>query len=325
MKELFAGILTHAEQGEDLVLVSILSSSGSAPRGKGAQMLVGKPGRLCGTIGGGNVEYLAERRALELLEEKRSERQFFPLHEGDGEIGMVCGGEVEVWLQFVDAGDGCWSALARKVLEYLSAQKAGWLVQMLDGSPAQLWEETPPRNEKMLALPLPIGERAVIFGGGHCSQALVPILKAVDFRVTVMECRREFASSALFPDAEEIICGDYCRISEYLTLTEEDYVVVLTSGHTFDLEVEDQVLRYPLAYVGVIGSRKKTAAVNAALRERGISEEALRRVHTPIGTPIKAVTPAEIAVSIAGEMICERAMRREARGEETGRGCPMHE
>ena len=94
---------------------------------------------------------------------------------------------------------------------------------------------------------------------------------------------------------------------------------------SIDLEVEDQVLRYPLAYVGVIGSRKKTAAVNAALRESGISEEALRRVHTPIGTPIKAVTPAEIAVSIAGEMICERAMRREARGEETGHGCPMHE
>ena len=78
-----------------------------------------------------------------------------------------------------------------------------------------------------------------------------------------------------------------------------------------------------IAYVGVIGSRKKTAVVNARLREAGISEEAIATVHTPIGTHIKAVTPAEIAISIAGEMIYERALRREADGERH-KGCPMH-
>mgnify|MGYP003296811736 CR=1 FL=1 len=86
----------------------------------------------------------------------------------------------------------------------------------------------------------------------------------------------------------------------------------MTNGHSFDLEVQDQVLRGDFAYVGVIGSRKKTAAVNQKLRERGVPEEAIARVHTPIGTPIKAVTPEEIAVSITGELIYTRALRREA-------------
>ena len=75
--------------------------------------------------------------------------------------------------------------------------------------------------------------------------------------------------------------------------------------------------------IGVIGSRAKTASVNARLREAGISEAAIASVHTPIGTAIKAVTPEEIAVSIAGEMICVRATRREAAGE-VHHGCPMH-
>ena len=82
----------------------------------------------------------------------------------------------------------------------------------------------------------------------------------------------------------------------------------------------EQVLRGETAYIGVIGSRRKTAAVNERLRAAGIPESAIARVHAPIGTAIRAVTPAEIAVSVAGEMICVRAERR---GDE-GHGCPMH-
>ena len=100
-------------------------------------------------------------------------------------------------------------------------------------------------------------------------------------------------------------------------------MVVMTNGHEYDFQVQVQVLRGETAYVGVIGSRKKTAFVNQRLREVGIPEEKIAFVHTPVGTPIKAVTPEEIAVSIAGEMICVRAARREAAGE-VHHGCPMH-
>ena len=89
----------------------------------------------------------------------------------------------------------------------------------------------------------------------------------------------------------------------------------MTSGHLHDLEAEEQMLRRETAYVGVIGSRSKIAYVSQRLREAGISEEAIASVHTPIGTPIRAVTPEEIAVSIAGELIYERACRWDAAAE----------
>ena len=94
-------------------------------------------------------------------------------------------------------------------------------------------------------------------------------------------------------------------------------------GFVYAFDIQEQALRRRLAYIGVIGSRKKTAVVNQRLRDAGVPEEGIAQVHTPIGTNIKAVTPAEIAISIAGEMIYERALRREADGIRFS-GCPMH-
>ena len=97
----------------------------------------------------------------------------------------------------------------------------------------------------------------------------------------------------------------------------------MTNGHIHDFEAELHVLQGSFAYIGVIGSRKKTAAVNEKLREKGIPDELITKVHAPIGTAIKAVTPEEIAVSIAGELILTRAERRETAAG-TARSCPMH-
>ena len=141
--------------------------------------------------------------------------------------------------------------------------------------------------------------------------------------MTVFEERAEYGCRENFPTAEQIIIGDYTRIEDHLQFTADDYIVVMTNGHSYDLEVQDQVLRGDFAYVGVIGSRKKTAAVNQKLRERGVCEDAIARVHTPIGMSIKAVTPEEIAVSVAGELIYTRALRRETTGI-IATGCPMH-
>ena len=138
----------------------------------------------------------------------------------------------------------------------------------------------------------------------------------------MLDNRPEYSKLSLFPGAEDAILCDYDNIAESITLTAEDYVVVMTNGHSGDLKVEEQTLRLPHAYLGVVGSRSKIAFVNKTLMEHGISEEAIRTVHTPIGTPIKAVTPAEIAVSILGELILCRAEIRE--GDKPGHNaCPM--
>ncbi|MBQ6509145.1 MAG: xanthine dehydrogenase accessory protein XdhC [Flexilinea sp.] len=342
MRELFAKILYETPKNNDLILVTLTGSDGSAPRKTGSQMLVGKSGRILGTIGGGAVELHSVKMAQRLLEEKRSDLHPFRLHTNNVEdIGMICGGDVTALFQFIPADDPLWKEICGKALELISTQKGGWFVQRLDGGiPSILDEEgtllagekpdvsapegnLPVSTGTAFWMPLPVAQRVIIFGGGHISAALVPLLTTVGFRCWVFDNRPEYTTEDRFPQAERLITGDYEHLSDHIEMMAEDYAVIMTNGHSFDLEVQDQILRGPFAYIGVIGSRKKTAAVNAKLRERGISEEAIARVHTPIGTAIKAVTPEEIAVSIAGELILTRAERREAEGISV-HGCPMH-
>ena len=306
MKQIFSQLFYEVEKRRDTVLVTLIADRGSAPRKAGAQMLVGAEGRLVGTIGGGAVEGRSIQLCRELLDQRRSCIREFPLHQApEQDIGMVCGGDVTAHFQFIPAEDPLWNDTASRAQALLEQHTAGWLVLAEDGSaPALLDKET------IAAGSLP----------EDIAQALRPLLTTVDFRPVVFDDRPELANTSLFPTAEQVICGDFTRISDYLTVTEEDFVVIMTSGHMRDFQVEDQVLRGPFAYVGVIGSRRKTASVNQRLREAGIPEEAIALVHTPIGTPILAVTPEEIAVSIAGEMIQVRAQRRGP----TPHGCPMH-
>lgn len=343
MDRIFAKLLYEMEKKLDTVLVTIIADQGSAPRGAGSQMLVGENGRILGSIGGGAVEARSEKMAMDLLQQKISCCHLFQLHEKSADdLGMVCGGNVKVLFQFIPGDSIYWTNLAGNIVDRIADRKPGWLVLKTDGSAPSLLdgngmeimgEEVPgsvTRNgwipfqgKDYFCLPLPIGERAILFGAGHCGQALASLLHTVGFRVTVFDEREEYANAEYFPTAERIVVGDYTKISDYLAIREDDYIVVMTSGHSFDMEVQDQVLRGEFAYLGVIGSRRKTASVNQKLRARDISDEMLEKVHTPIGMSIKAVTPEEIAVSIAGEMIYVRALRREANGV-VSHGCPMH-
>ena len=340
MRTILFRALAELNAHRSVVLVTIVAEQGSAPRGPGSQMLVGVNGQLTGTIGGGQVERQSELLALSLLKERRSQIQHFALTQaGADSLGMACGGDVTVLFQFISPGDTLWQSVLETALAQLTAAQPGWLILRTDGSaPALLDRESvvsgslPEDTAQALrtpgfsmaagyiSLPLPIGQRALLFGAGHISQALCPLLNTIGFRPVVFDDRPELANTRLFPTAEQVICGDFTRISDYLTITDEDFVVIMTSGHVRDFQVEEQTLRGPFAYVGVIGSRRKTASVNQRLLEAGIHQSSIDLVHTPIGTPILAVTPEEIAVSIAGEMIQVRAQRRGP----TSHGCPMH-
>lgn len=157
--------------------------------------------------------------------------------------------------------------------------------------------------------PLTQAGHAYIFGGGHVGTALAPVLASVGFRVVIYDNRPDFAKPDHYPSAEQVILGDYLDIGAYLTLTENDYVCIMTPGHQADREVLLQALRSPATYIGCIGSRHKIAATNAYLMANGIPEADLARVHAPIGLEIYGQTPAEIAVSVAAEMIRHRALR----------------
>ena len=342
MKNIFTKLMYMMEKKLDTVLVTIVSELGSAPRGKGSQMLVSENGRVIGTIGGGPAEKHAEELCVSLLKEKRSLLYEYRLRENDKEdIGSVCGGDIRVLFQYIPYDSKVWQNVSSIIIESISAKKKAWFIQSLNGGApcvmgenGEILEGADPKlnasnlkNGQIIADAFPMeilfGERAIIFGAGHCALALAPVLNSVGFRVTVFDEREEWANYDNYPNAEKIICGDYKRIKDYIEIKEDDYIVIMTSGHSFDFEVQEQVLRKKTAYVGVIGSKRKTASVNARLREKGVPEDAILSVHTPIGTPIKAVTPEEIAVSIAGEMIYESALRREKAGEFV-KFCPMH-
>ena len=321
---------------ESLVLVTITAATGATPRGTGARMLVGREGRICGTIGGGAVEYRAEQQALRTLESGVSGQQRFSLNREDVQnLGMICGGEVNVLFQYIAAGDRDAIALAREAEAVYEKGHAMWLIcDVADGKLSLYTREEGVFGEKVPEWVIESlsgkpkllerdGEsycverilspgRVYIFGCGHVSRELQPLLTHVGFRCVMLDDRAEFARREFFPTAEDVRIVDFGNIGASVKIGEEDYVCVMTRGHAYDTVIQAQVLRCKPCYVGVIGSRKKAAGVRHALKtEFGMEDEALDRITTPIGLEIEAETPAEIAVSIAAQMILQRAKRNQ--------------
>lgn len=319
MIELLNTMLSRLDAGEPAVLCSILAGSGSSPRGAGAKMAVLKDGTTCGTIGGGAVELLAAKQALDALERSTSSLCAFDLSPNQvNDIGMICGGAVTVYFQYFDPQDKPAADTLRKWLDALENEKAAWLYLALDDSRVQEFEifSAPPANKAALfgakakfsgsspmyyTEPVSRPGRVWIFGGGHVGAALVPVLSSLDFRVCVFDNRPDFAVQERFPEAKAVVCGDYRDLG--ISLTKNDFAVIMTPGHQADYEVLTQVLRSDAAYIGCIGSAKKNAKVAEKLREDGFSDADIARIHAPIGLDILAETPAEIAVSIAAELI----------------------
>ncbi len=335
MKELFQIMEEKLTAGEDLVLVTVIASSGATPRGAGARMLVGREGRLRGTIGGGAVEYRSEAIARKVLAEKTSVGHDFTLTKDDVQnLGMICGGACQVYFHYIPAGDEKTLLLSRRCSELLRRGEDLWLISDM-GAGGSLATYTPTdgfwdildvdwlipglsrhpqhfveNGRDLFAEQISTAGKVYIFGGGHVAQELVPVLSHVGFRCMVMDDRAEFVKPELFPGAESVVLGDFRRISDYFEISGEDYVCVMTRGHAYDTVVQAQVLRCRPCYCGVIGSKFKAAGVRKTLKEEyGLLDEELDLVTTPIGLNIKGETPAEIAISIAAQMILHRGER----------------
>lgn len=332
MRELISRILAEMQSENDTVLATIVDASGSVPRSTGSQMLVGKTGLLCGTIGGGAIEKTSVDHALMLLREKRSDLREFALHADEQKgIGMICGGDAAVQYQYISHADDGWKTLlvilSERIEKMLPTQLVlyfdGGLPSVLDDSGALLCGSGVRTDAGRYIHRFRFPHRAVVFGAGHIAGALCPLLKAVDFRPVIYDDRPEYAEAKRFPDAAEVICGDFREIEKHLTMQSDDFVVIMTSGHANDFDVELQMHGQALAYLGVVGSRSKRAAVREKLKEQGVSDMQLDTVHTPIGLSIRAVTPSEIAVSIVSEMILVRAERRAADNGDGPVTCPL--
>lgn len=144
---------------------------------------------------------------------------------------------------------------------------------------------------------------AVICGAGHISVPLTDFLHKLDFEVTVIDDRPEFANHHRFPQAKRVICDSFAKVLASMDIDKQTAVIIVTRGHRYDADCLRILIRKESGYLGMIGSRRRIQAIREILSDEGITSEMLQNVYAPIGLDIGAKTPAEIALSIAAEIV----------------------
>jgi xanthine dehydrogenase accessory factor len=218
------------------------------------------------------------------------------VREDGSMVGTVGGGCIEAEV-FNTAREVLHTGKPRR-LKFDLSQDAAYENGLICGGQLEIFVEP--------ILPQP---RAFIFGAGHISKSLSKVAAWAGFATVVVDDRESFANRERFPEADEVLAGEYEALFPRLAVNESSFVVIVTRGHRDDLRVLRWAARTPARYVAMIGSKRKVIAVLRQLEEEGTPREALARVHAPMGLDIGAVTPEEIAVSTVAEMI---AVRRNA-------------
>ena len=205
--------------------------------------------------------------------------------------GTIGGGMVEA--KVIDEAKQALEEGKGKFLSYqLTKEEASLEDWMICGGNIKLYIDvfTPP-------------EEILIFGAGHIAVVLSKIAKMLGFQVTIIDDRAEFANKERFLEADLILLSEPDSVFTGIKNFDSTYVVIVTRGHLKDEEVLLAALNYQPKYIGMIGSKQKNAVIFQHLQEKGVSQEQLDRVFTPIGLAIGAQTPEEIAISIMAEII----------------------
>ncbi len=305
MKEIFRFIVKKIEEGKRVGLATVVERVGSAPRTVGSKMAVSEDGESAGSVGGGALEAIVEKRLKELME--KGEKRELLDHRMDAktlEEGMVCGGRTRILLEILGKED---LELYKEVLERLEKGRRCYLVKRLPPEDGAYISSERTKEEGAFVDLIEPQERLVIFGGGHISYYLAKMASMCDFSVFVYDDREEYASTDRFPEAQEVRRIDYEKAGDFVK--KGDFVVVVTASHLGDKIVLENVLKKEPCYVGMIGSRRKANMVREALVNDGVPKSLVNLVRSPVGVEIEAETPCEIAVSILAELIKERRGR----------------
>jgi xanthine dehydrogenase accessory factor len=335
-------IVELIDAGAPFAVALVLSAQGSTPQRAGARAVVEQSGRLWGTVGGGQVEARAQRMAAEACRSQRPGLFDVEMTNADSaDEGAICGGRMRLLVDptvarhracfaqaaqaLIDRRRGCLLTRIRTSPEV--AVEIQWLTA--DGLPAEtifpggeairscLESGAPQRflaeaqasgdAEEVFVEPVLPSPLLVIAGGGHVGRAVAMEALRVGFDVTLIDDRPEFAAAALFPPGVNVLCGPVPQQIAACPLDADSFVVLATRGHRHDAEALAACIHRPLAYLGMIGSRRKVALVRKNFLETGLAtEEEFDRVRAPIGIEIGAVTVPEIAVSIVAQLIAVR-------------------
>ena len=296
------------------MLLVVAESSGSSPGRTGYKMAVGNNGDLYGSIGGGVMEVNLGEKSRAVLSEAGAiaNRPFAPhlieqVHQKNAPnaSGMICSGRQTIILVPFTSKDSqtvatIINALKTKAQANLSISHFGLEVT----TDAKTGFSKQSEAEFTYTVRLGLRHELYIVGGGHCSLALSELMSKLDFRITIFDDRPELNTIEKNRFADEIrIIENYEQVGDLVPSGAEAYVVVMTLGYASDEIAVRALLGHDLKYFGVLGSKAKMAILLRTLKREGAPKDVLSRIHTPIGLPINSHTPAEIAVSIAAEII----------------------
>jgi xanthine dehydrogenase accessory factor len=285
---------------------------GSAPQKPGARLLVFPDGKTLGTVGGGCLEMETRRRALLALHSNLPDAFTLRLDDDFGwDDGLICGGYASLTLcadpsLFAPAYKEALGALERDERVTLATDLATGAAH-IPPSPVPHGGESEALRGTCFVETLKPAPRLYVLGCGHVGAALVPLAAGLGFTVTAIDDRIEYASAEKLPSAHEVLCDDLVQLARTLPTNDDTYWVIVTRGHRNDGRVLSEVLKRRFGFVGMIGSRRKVRLVKEGLRAESICDEAtLDRLHAPIGLDIGGVTPQEIALSIAAQLVSVR-------------------
>ena len=247
------------------------------------------------------LRHLGQKCALATIVEVRGsipsyESAKLLVREDGSMTGTIGGGcvEAEVW----NAAREVIATEKPKHLTFNLGQDAAYDNGLICGGQLDVFVEP--------VLPVP---HAFIFGAGHISKSLSKVATLAGFNTVVIDNRETFANRERFPEASEIHADEYEDVFPRLNINETSYVIIVTRGHRDDMRVLKLAIDTPARYIAMIGSKRKVLNVIRELEKEGIPRDAFERIFAPMGLDIGAISPEEIAISVAAEMI---AVRRNA-------------
>ncbi len=318
--------LAWIEAGRNVAIATVVKTWGSAPRPVGAQLVVDSDTNFEGSVSGGCVEGAVIFDAVDAMQDGTCRILSFGVSDDTAfEVGLACGGQIEVLVEPVGVGQGPSVEELRALVAARAARRpviwevdtGSWSRRLIEREGADGATETLFRNDKSSRdgdvfrgvhnPPL----RLVIVGAVHIAQPLVQMARLAGYDVVLSDPRDSFASSERFPDETFLEGWPDEALADYGPDTR---TAVVTLSH--DPKIDTPALQTALAseafYVGALGSTRTHAKRVTALQEAGLSDAVITRIDGPVGLDIGAASPAEIAIAIMGEMT-ERLRRPETR------------
>lgn len=310
MRDIIPDLNRWLKNSEQIALATVVKTWGSAPRKVGAHMAITTAGEITGSVSGGCVEGAVIEAALEVLKSDQSQLLHFGISDEESwEVGLACGGEIDVFVQSLDV------SLYRQMAQRLADQQPLTYTTIITGESPGVTEILPelPANRHPhqtaqdetttftnVIMPSP---QLVIIGGVQIAIALAKFAQSLDFKTILIDPRKTFATPERFPEIDRIIQSWPDEALTELGINAGTAIAVLTHDPKLDDPALITALNSDAFYVGALGSSRTQKKRNTRLAEVGLTPAQIERIHGPIGLSIGADTPEEIALSIIGEIV----------------------